>query len=284
MRKFLLFFVAALLFAGARAEARQQRVVRVKPGFATVIVCPAPPELVSVGNSQQFAVQNSGNYILVKPTVSSGSTNMFIKSGADSYNLILQVSDSPDLEVRLLPAAQNQSLPSAPEKDQKSEARNHSGMATKNGTAPKIKDLAEISPKARSLLADYFKTPRRHTYSVKNSNVILALDYMVQIDEKLYMICSVVNNSKIPYDIGYMRFKLIDQNRSLLLFKKKVKEIEIEPVREYYASAVKPNTSGRLLFVFDKQGFSDKSMIEIKCSEESGRRDLVLAVPGSYVE
>jgi hypothetical protein len=284
MRKFSLYCVIALLLAGASAEGRQQRVVRVKPGFATVIVCPAPPELVSVGNSQQFTVQNSGNYILVKPAVSSGSTNMFIKAGADSYNLVLQVADSPDLEIRLLPTAQNRALPAAPEKDDKNDGRNHNAVPPKNGAAPKVKDLAEISPKARAILADYFKTPRRHTYSVKNSNVILALDYMVQIDDKLYMICSVVNNSKIPYDIGYVRFKLIDQSSSLLLFRKKVKEAEIEPVREFYSSAVKPNASGRLLFVFDKQGFSDKSTIEIKCSEESGRRDLVLAVPGSYVE
>jgi hypothetical protein len=39
-----------------------------------------------------------------------------------------------------------------------------------------------------------------------------------------------------------------------------------------------------MLFVFDKQGFSDKSTIEIKCDEENGRRVLTLTVPGSYVE
>jgi hypothetical protein len=283
MKKFLFVFAAATLLAGWSAQA-QQRTVRVKPGFATVIVCPVPPELVSVGNSQQFTVQNSGNYVLVKPTVSSGSTNMFIKAGMESYNLVLQVSDSPDLEIRLLPASPNRTLPAAPEKETKSDGRNHSGSPTKNDAAPKAKELAEISPKARSILTSYMKAPRRYTYSVKNSNVILALDHMVQIEDKLYMICTLINNSKIPYDIGYVRFKLIDQNRSMLLFKKKVKETEIEPAREFYNPNIKPDASSRLLFVFDKQGFSDKSTIEIKCNEESGRRDLVLAVPGSYVE
>jgi len=289
MRNFLLFFAAANLFFGLNAQA-QQRVIRVKPGFATVIVCPAPPELVSVGNSQDFTVQNSGNYILVKPTVSSGSTNMFIKAGMDSYNLVLQVSNSPDLEIRLMPTAQSRTLPVAPgngtpPKGTASEERDPAAvLSTKNGAAPKPRDLAEISPKARSILASYFKTPRRYTYSVKNSDVILALDHMVQIEDRLYMICTLVNNSKIPYDIGYIGFKLIDQNRSMIVFKKKTKETEIEPVREYYNSNIKPDISGRLLFVFDKQGFSDKSTIEIKCTEESGRRDLVLTVPGSYVE
>ncbi len=281
--KKILFFAAVTLFAVCNAQA-QQRTVRVKPGFATVIVCPVPPELVSVGNSQQFTVQNSGNYILVKPTVSSGSTNMFIKAGADSYNLVLQVSDSPDLEIRLLPAAQNRALPGAPEKGVKSDGRSDTGAPKKNGASPKAGNLAEISPKARSILTSYMKTPRRYTYSVKNSNVILAVDHMVQIEDKFYMICTLVNNSRIPYDIGYVRFKLIDQNRSLLVFKKKVKETEIEPVREFYNPKIKPDTTGRLLFVFDKQGFSNKSTIEIKCSEESGRRDLVLTVSGSSVQ
>jgi hypothetical protein len=286
MKRLLLVCAVLGLLSGSSAEARQQKVVRVKPGFATVIVCPVPPELVSVGNSQQFTVQTSGNYILVKPVVDRGSTNMFIKAGMESYNLLLQVSEKPDLEIRLLPTAQSGTLSpsSPPERNAKSDGRYRTDLPTKNGTTVKPKDLEEISPKARSILSSYFKTLRRYTYSVKNSNVILALDHLVQIEDKLYMICTVVNNSKIPYDIGYVRFKLIDQARSFLLLKKKVKEAELEPVREFYNPTIKPNTSGRLLFVFDKQGFSDKSLLEIKCDEENGRRDLVLTVPGSYVE
>jgi hypothetical protein len=286
MKKLSLFLAAVVLLFAARAETRQQKVVRVKPGFATVIVCPSPPELVTVGNSQQFTVQSSGNYVLVKPAVSSGATNMFIKAGMNTYNLILQVSATPDLEIRLLPTAPAPSLPAAPapEKSAADGARNHVDLSSKNGAALKGKEFETISPKARTTLSSYLKTPRRYTYSVKNSDVILALDHMVQIEDKLYMICTIVNNSKIPYDIGFVHFKLVDHNRSLLVFKKKVKETAIEPVRDFYSPSIKPNTSGRMLFVFDKQGFSDKSTIEIKCDEESGRRVLTLNVPGSYVE
>ncbi|MGH7452411.1 MAG: DUF4138 domain-containing protein, partial [bacterium] len=231
MKKFFFFFAAVALVVVARAEARQQKVVRVKPGYATVIVCPTPPELVTVGNSQQFSVQNSGNYVLVKPLVSSGSTNLFIKAGMNTYNLVLQVSATPDLEIRLLPTVPAPSLPAtptpAPDKSATDGARNHVDLNSKNGAALKGKEFETISPKARSILSSYLKTPRRYTYSVKNSNVILALDHMVQVEDKFYMICTIVNNSKIPYDIGFVRFKLIDQNRSLLVFKKKVKETEI---------------------------------------------------------
>lgn len=286
MKKLPIIFAAAVLLVAARAETRQQKVVRVKPGYATVIVCPTPPELVTVGNSQQFTVQNSGNYVLVKPLVSSGSTNLFIKAGMNTYNLVLQVSATPDLEIRLLPTAPNPSLPAtpAPDKSATDGARNHVDLNSKNGAALKGKEFESISPKARTVLSSYLKTPRRYTHSVKNSNVILALDHMVQIEDKLYMICTIVNNSKIPYDIGFVGFKVIDQNRSLLVFKKKVKETEIEPVGDFYSPSIKPNTSGRMLFVFKKEGLSDKSTVEIKCNEESGRRVLTLTVPGSYVE
>jgi hypothetical protein len=288
MKKLIFLFAAVALFAAARAEARQQKVVRVKPGYATVIVCPVPPELVTVGNSQQFSVQSSGNYVLVKPVVSSGSTNLFIKAGMDSYNLVLQVSATPDLEIRLLSTAPNRTLPAtpAPADDKRDEeaARSHVDLNSKNGAALKGKEFETISPKARPIVSSYLKTPRRYTYSVKNSNVILALDHLVQVEDKLYMICTIVNNSKIPYDVGFVGFKVIDQERSLLVLKKKVKETAIEPVGDFYSSSIKPNTSGRMLFVFKKEGFSDKSAIEIKCNEESGRRVLTLTVPGSYVE
>jgi hypothetical protein len=281
MRKHSLLFAAAVR-VWSSVEA-QLRVVRVKPGFATVIVCPTPPELVSVGNPQQFTVQSSGNYLLVKPTVSSGSTNMFIKAGADSYNLLLQASETPDLEIRLLSTTPPKTAAS-PGKEVKTNGHTKVDLTTKNGTSLKGKAFESISPKARSTLATYLQTPRPYTYSVKNSDVVLALDYMVQIEDKLYMICTIVNNSKIPYDVGYVTFKLIDQTRSYLFWKKKVRENEIEPVREFYNSNIKPNSTGRLIFVFDKQGFSNASNIEIKCDEESGRRVLALSVPGSYVQ
>lgn len=279
-RIFFFLSFAALAFCSADTAAAQQKVIRVKPGFATVIICPGAPELVSVGNSQAFSVQTTGNYVLVKPTVSRGSTNMFIKAGMESYNLVLQVSETADLEVRLLPTT-------PPAATQGKDGRSATPAASnKNGESggAKMKELAEISPKTRSILATYLKTRRPYTYSVKNSDVIFALDHLVQIEDKLYMLCTVINNSKIPYDIGYARFKLIDYASSFLFSKKKIKETEIEPVREFYDSPIKPNTTSRLMFVFEKQGFSDKSTIEIKCHEENGRRDLVLNVPGDYVE
>lgn len=282
--KLFLQISLAFVFAApvSQLDAQQRRTVHVKPGFSTVIICPTPPELVTVGNSQQYSVQNSGNFILVKPLVNQGTTNMFIKAGADSYHLILTVSDKPDLEIRLLPQyiASKQALPAN---------GGNKLNVTEDGASADVrlgamKDLRPALRKARAILPSYIRTPRRYTYSIKDSNVILALDYMIQIDDKLFVLCTMINNSHIPYDIGYVRFKLIDRNRSLLFFKKKIKETELEPLREVYNQVVKARSSNRLLFIFDKQGFSDRSVLEIKCIEESGRRDLVLEVPGSYVE
>ncbi len=278
-------FFAALLFASAGAQPQKTNIVRVKPGYATVIVCPAQPELVTVGSPEQFSVQSTGNYILVKPLVNAGSTNLFIKSGADSYNLVLQVSNTPDLELRLQPSAP---LPAngaslAPKTGAATNGASHTSASPLHG-AMKAKDLEALSPKARAMLGGYMKTPRPYAYSVTNSSVVFAVDHMAMIDNRLHVLCTLINDSPIAYDVGFVRFKLVEKARSLFLFSKRVKEEELEPARDFLNSHVLPNNSTRLLFVFDKFGLSDRSEIEISCSEESGRRTLTLAVPASFVE
>ena len=276
--------IAIVLAAAASSSAQQQRVVHLKPGFATVIVAPTAPELVTIGNSKHFTVQNSGNYIVVKPVVSSGSTNMFIKAGGDSYNLVLVVSEKPDLEVRLMPStgllpkASQQSISQATRKVWKANGK------ARNGKSTKRRKLQGISRKAMAILPSYLKTPRPYTYSVKNSGITLAVDYMVQVDDKLYMICTLINESSIPYDIGFVGFKIIERKSSYIFFQKTVKESELEPISEFYKPRLKPGSATRLLFVFDKLGFKDESIVRIKCIEESGNRDLVLELPASFVE
>ena len=272
-------FFAALLVALSLAQAQQSpSVVRVKPGYATVIVCPSPPELVTVGSPEQFSTQSTGNYVLVKPVVSSGSTNMFIKSGSDSYNLVLQVSSTPDLEIRL------QSSTPPPTNGSTGTESNGIDHASDKPAPFKAKDLEALSPKTRAVLSSYLKTPRPYAYSVVNSGVTFAVDHMVMVENRLHVICTIVNGSRINYDVGFVRFKAIEHVNSFLLFKKKVKEEEIEPAKGFYSPSVKPGNSARLLFVFDKLGFSSMSTIEIKCTEESGRRDLSLSVPAGFVE
>lgn len=283
MKTFINFLAAAFCFVSA-TFAQQPSIVRVKPGFATVIVCPMQPDLVTVGSPDNFSAQSAGNFVLIKPLVSSGSTNLFIKSGADSYNLVLQVSDKPDLEIRL----QSTARPAVAEEAQNGQARNgvhkDEAEAEPKSATLRVKDLASLSPKTRTMLGNYLRTPRPYTYSVVNSEVVFAVDHMTMIDNKLHVIATVVNNSKITYDIGYVRFKLIERASSYLFFSKQVKAEEIEPVQEVFNARVLPNQSTRLLFVFDKVGLSDKSMLEIKCSEESGRRDLTVNVPGAFIE
>lgn len=285
MKTFATCCAVLFLAASARVTAQPQKLVRVTPGFATVIICPVPPELVTIGNSQQFSIQNSGNYILVKPLVTRGSTNMFIKAGADTFHLLLRVAETPDLEVRLTGRQYAARIAPDPRNSRDGNNTFHADRNTVDvARAARKAELAPVLNRARSILPSYLRTPRRYTYSVKESNVIFALDYMIQIRDKLFMLCTLVNNSKIPYDIGYVRFKLLDQTRSLLFFKKTTKETDLEPIQEFYRQSIKPNSTARLLFIFDKQGFSNKSRVEIKCIEERGRRDLTLEVPGSYVE
>jgi hypothetical protein len=280
---FAIFIIVLPHFSGVAAQSNQ--VVRVAPGFATVIVCPIPPDLVTVGNVDAFSVQSAGNYVLIKPLTNKGTTNMFIKAGAESFNLLIQVSDTPDLEVRLV--SKQDPLQEFFPNDKSGENKrptNDSELLRKRAAESRRKSLSSLNPKALALLATLFKSTNRYTYSVNNSKVVLAVDHMKQIKDKLFLICTIINNSNIPYDVGFVRFKMIDYARSFVLWKKKLKETELEPVNEYYNATIKPHSFGRLLFVFNKLGYSSRSTLNIKCNEESGRRDLVLEVPGSMIE
>ena len=281
-----LFFLFGILFFSAAALTSQpKQTVRVTPGFATVIVCPVAPDLVTVGNMDAFSIQTAGNYVLVKPLITRGTTNMFIKAGNDSYNLLLQISDNPDLEVRL--SSSQDLLEQVEPAKSSSEIAGQKGKsetALKQASASRRQPLTSLSRKAVSALSSLFKTQNRYTYSVNNSKVVFGIDHIKQIRDKFFVICTIINNSNIPYDVGYVRFSLIDYTRSYVFWKKKLKETEIEPTNEFYNTPVNAHSSGRLLFIFDKHGFSENSTFNVKCNEESGRRDLILEVPGAMIK
>lgn len=271
----------SFVFITSVISAQHKQIVRVAPGYATVITCPSPPDLVTVGNVDAFSIQSAGNYVLVKPLTDKGTTNMFIKAGSESFNILLQISDTPDLEVRL----STRPLPDlSPDSDPFSIKDNGTKNGDETASGAKRRPLSSINPKVLSALFGHFKSTNRYTYSVTNSNVIFAVDHMKQIKDKLFVIGTIINNSHIPYDVGFVRFKLIDYARNYLFWNKKIKESEMEPINEYFNPSIKPHSSGRLLFIFDKHGFSNRNALEIKCNEENGRRDLVLEVPGTFVQ
>lgn len=281
----LFFLIGILFFCTAALISQTNQTVRVTPGFATVIVCPVAPELVTVGNVDAFSIQTAGNYILVKPLVTRGTTNMFIKAGNNSYNLLLQIAENPDLEVRL---SSSDDLLEQLETGEKSSEnigqKGRSETARKDAAAARRQPLTSLSRKAISALSSLFKMQNRYTYSVNNSKVIFAVDHIKQIRDRFFVICTIVNNSNIPYDVGFIRFSFIDYKRNYVFWKKKLKETEIEPTNEFLNTPVNAHSSARLFFIFEKHGFSENSTLNIKCNEESGRRDLILEVPGSMIK
>ena len=281
----LIFLIGILFFFASALISQTQLTVRVSPGFATVVVCPVAPDLVTVGNMDAFSVQTAGNYILIKPVVTRGTTNMFIKAGNESYNLLLQISDNPDLEVRL--SSSQDLLEKLVNDDKGKEISDPSGKseaARKSASASRRQPFTSLNRKAILALSSLFKSENRYTYSVNNSKVVFAIDHIKQIRDKFFVICTIINNSNIPYDVGYVRFSLIDYSRSYIFWRKKIKETEIEPTNEFYNTPINAHSSGRLLFIFDKHGFSKNSTFSVKCNEESGRRDLILEVPGTMIK
>lgn len=285
MKRFVYIAVLAGLVIPGHGLAQSQRIVRVSPGFATVVVCPAPPELVTVGNMDDFSVQSAGNYVLIKPLVGQGTTNMFIKAGKETYNMILQIADPPDVEVKL-EAGGPVELPAKNAPSENAGSDGHDGEDWQNDLLPRrqTRTASEIPPDVRALLDTRFRPDDRYTHSVASSGVIFAIDHMKQMRDRLFVIGTIVNHSSIPYDIGLVQFTLIDYNRSYVFWRKKLREQDIEPAREYFTSPIPPGSNGRMLFIFEKYGYPRDSTLRIKCSEESGRRDLVLEVPGAMIE
>lgn len=281
----LFLLIGILFFFTAALTSQTKQTVRVTPGFATVIVCPVAPELVTVGNMDAFSIQTAGNYILVKPLVTRGTTNMFIKAGNNSYNLLLQIADNPDLEVRL--SSSDDLLEQLETGEKGSEnvgSKGRTEAARKDASVARRQPLTSLSRKAILALSSLFKMRNRYTYSVNNSKVIFAVDHIKQIRDRFFVICTIINNSNIPYDVGFIRFSFIDYKRNYVFWKKKLKETEIEPTNEFLNTPINAHSSGRLLFIFEKHGFSENSTFNIKCNEESGRRDLILEVPGSMIK
>jgi len=160
MKKINLLSLFILLLSYA-LFAQPERIVKVAPGFATVIVCPAPPDLVTVGNMDAFSVQSAGNYVLIKPLITSGTTNMFIKAGQESFNLLLQISDTPDLEVRLTPGLPASGVNPAP---------GQTDIESEFDGSSRRKSMNSLSPKALAALSTRFNAANRYTYSVNNSS------------------------------------------------------------------------------------------------------------------
>ncbi|MBN2008762.1 DUF4138 domain-containing protein [candidate division KSB1 bacterium] len=272
----------ALLVSSSLLRAQEQQLVRVAPGFATVIACPAPPELVTVGNIDAFSIQTAGNYILVKPLISKGLTNMFIKTKIASFNILLKITTVPDLEVKL--HVPGERLDNTPGRKPASGSKGDSGQSDLNSNILSYQLLANLNPQTISQITELLKTPQTYAYSTTDSRVVFGIDHMKQINNKLFIIGTIINNSNIPYDIGFVKFSLISYARNYMFWKKKIKESEMEPVSEFYNSSIKAHSHGRILFVFDKHGFTNISTLEIKCNEENGRRNLVLEIPGTYIQ
>lgn len=279
--KFTLFLLSHIFVT----QAHVQEVVKVKTGFATAIVCPVPPELVTIDNAKHFSIQNFGRYLLVKPLIKTVSSNMFIKSGPYSFQLVLVASNVADIEKKLVPS------PSVASKEVLPLPTIESPSAGIELDKPKVvvslaarKDLALALNEARSILPTFIKTPRRYAYSIQMSNIILGLDYIMQIKNKMFVICTLINNSRTPYEVDLIQFRLIEQQRNLIFFKKTTEESELAPVREFYARHVGSSKVSRMLFIFDTQAFADTTLLEIKCTEKDGEREVFLRVPGSYIE
>jgi len=68
-------------------------VIRVSPGYSTLIELPQKPKKVIVGNQNHFQVEFTGNRVAIKPLSNIGKTNLFILTNDDRFNFTLIITE-----------------------------------------------------------------------------------------------------------------------------------------------------------------------------------------------
>src|SRR3989338_1845789 len=68
-------------------------VIKVSPGYSTLIELDSPPKKIVLGNQENFQVEFTGNRVAIKPLIAIGKANLFILTAYDRYNFTLLIGE-----------------------------------------------------------------------------------------------------------------------------------------------------------------------------------------------
>jgi conjugative transposon TraN protein len=86
----------------------------------------------------------------------------------------------------------------------------------------------------------------------------------------LFLHTEIKNTSNIPFDIGFLVFKIVDKK---VVKRTAIQETIIEPVRDYnYLTSVKGKESESTVFAFKKFTIPDKKQLVVELFEKDGGR------------
>ena len=68
-------------------------VIKVSPGYSTLIELDSPAKKIVLGNQENFQVEFTGNRVAIKPLITQGKANIFILTAYDRYNFTLFIGE-----------------------------------------------------------------------------------------------------------------------------------------------------------------------------------------------
>lgn len=236
------------------------------------IIFPSEISYVDLGSSNILAGKATGseNVIRVKAAVRGfeTETNMaVITSDGSFYTFNIKYVDEPQkLNVEMRDFM-------------------HDGEAVNrpnNALEIYLKELGNESPKLVNLInRSIYKNNRRHVKHIgsKRFGIQYLLKGVYTHNGLLYLHTQVKNGSNVPFDIDFIRMKIVDKK---VAKRTAIQETVIYPIRAYnYLTMVRGNKTERSVFVIDKITIPDGKQMVIELFEKNGGRHQQFIVENS---
>lgn len=276
MKKNILCMTLALAALGAAAqEGRPEGEVRILtagqhivpykisvPFNKTVhILFPAEVRYVDLGSTDIIAGKADGveNVVRVKAAVREfpGETNFSVITGDGSfYSFMASYEEDPDV----LNINMDRWL--APD-----------GGGGGNGSAVRVTELGEEDPSViASLMYTIHRLDRRDVKHIgcRQFGMQALLKGIYVHKDLLFFHLSLANSSHVPFDIDFVRFKVVDKK---VARRTAQQETYIEPVRALNdLRRIGGKGEGRIVYAFRKVVIPDDKLIEVEVYEKDGGR------------
>jgi len=236
------------------------------------IIFPSEISYVDLGSSNILAGKATGseNVIRVKAAVRGfeTETNMaVITSDGSFYTFNIKYVDEPQkLNVEMRDFM-------------------HDGEAVNrpnNALEIYLKELGNESPKLVNLInRSIYKNNKRHVKHIgsKRFGIQHLLKGVYTHNGLLYLHTQVKNDSNVPFDIDFIRMKIVDKK---VAKRTAIQETIIYPIRAYnYLTAIRGNKTERSVFVIDKITIPDGKQMVIELFEKNGGRHQQFIVENS---
>lgn len=227
------------------------------------VIFPAPIIYVDLGSNNLIAGKASGaeNVLRVKAAVRGfeSETNLAVITGDGSfYTYNIRYADEPEkLSVEM--------------KDFM-----HDGEAVNrpnNALEVYLTELANESPRLVNLInRSIYRNDRRHVKHIgsKRFGIQYLLKGIYSNDGLLYLHTQIKNESNVPFDVDFVRIKIVDKQ---VAKRTAIQETVIYPIRAYnYVEQVRGKKTERTVFTIDKITIPDDKQMVIELFEKNGGR------------